>query len=104
MSSAIPSTAIQIDFAPIVSDPVLIWIICISLVFASISIIFYKSGIIWRSISALAFILLFLNPSIIEQQRSAVKDVAAVVVDKSPSQNFGNRANRTNEILANIKK
>jgi hypothetical protein len=45
---------------------------------------------------ALALILLALaNPSFTREDREPLSSVAAVVIDKSPSQNFGDRARET---------
>ena len=47
-------------------------------------------------IAALALILLALaNPSFTREDREPLSSVAAVVIDKSPSQNFGNRTQET---------
>src|ERR1700677_3986183 len=47
-------------------------------------------------IAALALILLALaNPSFTREEREPLSSVAAVVIDKSPSQNFGDRTNET---------
>ena len=49
-------------------------------------------------VAALALILLALaNPSFTREEREPLSSVAAVVVDKSPSQNFGERTRETNE-------
>src|SRR5580658_196288 len=47
-------------------------------------------------VAALALILLALaNPSFTREQREPLSSVAVVVIDKSPSQNFGDRARET---------
>src|SRR3954452_20789462 len=47
-------------------------------------------------VAALALILLALaNPSFTREDREPLSSVAAVVIDKSPSQNFGNRTGET---------
>jgi len=52
----------------------------------------------WMRVAALALILLALaNPSFTSEQREPLSSVAAVVVDKSLSQDFGNRAKETDE-------
>src|ERR1700726_1410400 len=47
-------------------------------------------------VAALALILLALaNPSFSREDREPLSSVVAVVIDKSPSQSFGNRAGET---------
>ncbi len=49
-------------------------------------------------VTALALILLALaNPSFTREDREPLSSVAAVVIDKSPSQNFGNRTRETEQ-------
>src|SRR5690606_5530624 len=49
-------------------------------------------------IGALALILLALaNPSFTREDREPLSSIAAVVIDKSPSQNFGERARETTQ-------
>src|ERR1700723_2693916 len=49
-------------------------------------------------VTALALILLALaNPSFTREDREPLSSVAAVVIDKSPSQNFGNRTQETDK-------
>jgi hypothetical protein len=56
-----------------------------------------------RSALALALIVLALaNPSLTREDRDPLSSVAVVVVDKSPSQNFGDRTRQTEEARAAI--
>ena len=53
--------------------------------------------------AALGFVLLTLaNPSILEEERDAIDDVVAIVVDKSPSQDIGQRADVTQATLEEV--
>src|SRR5271170_879011 len=59
-------------------------------------------GAVVRSL-ALAFIVLALaNPSLTREDREPLSSVAVVVVDKSPSQNLGERGRQTEEARAAI--
>ena len=50
----------------------------------------------WLRLLALSLLLLALaNPSFTREEREPLSSVAAVIVDKSPSQNFGDRTNET---------
>ena len=56
-------------------------------------------GILWRS-GALAMLLAILvNPSLVAEKRSPLRDVAVIVVDDSPSQQIGHRQEVTETAL-----
>jgi uncharacterized membrane protein len=92
----------SIHFTPLIDDNMLMAIGIIIAALASLSFIFLRKGMIWRSLCALAFLLYLAGPSLIEEQREGVKDVAAIVVDLSQSQSFAARPERTEEALAYI--
>ncbi|MGB3865969.1 MAG: hypothetical protein WBA29_10110 [Xanthobacteraceae bacterium] len=86
-----------IAFAPLV--PVLVlWIALAAVaVIAALLFISRSRGALVR-VAALALIVLALaNPSFTSEEREPLSSVAAVVVDKSPSQDFGTRAKETDE-------
>lgn len=86
-----------IAFAPLVPTLVL-WIgLAAIVVIAAVLMVARARGAAIR-IAALALILLALaNPSFTREEREPLSSVVAVVVDKSPSQNFGERTRETNE-------
>jgi hypothetical protein len=52
-------------------------------------------GIGWRSVAAAMLLAILVNPSLVEEKRSPLRDIAVVVVDESPSQEIGNRRQAT---------
>ncbi len=81
-----------IAFAPLVSVAVL-WVALAAIAVIALVLLLGRSRGAWVRIAALALILLALsNPSFTREEREPLSSVAAVVVDKSPSQNFGSRA------------
>ncbi|MEA2928805.1 MAG: hypothetical protein QOG38_1233 [Hyphomicrobiales bacterium] len=80
-----------ITFSPLV-PPAILWAsIAAAAVIAALLLTVRARGAILRTI-ALAFVALALaNPSLTREDREALPSVAVVVVDKSPSQNFGDR-------------
>ena len=84
-----------IAFTPLVPTPML-WIgLAAVVVIAAVLLLSRARGALVR-IGALALILLALaNPSFTSEEREPLSSVAAVVVDKSPSQDFGTRAKET---------
>ncbi len=58
----------------------------------------------WLRLAALAALALALiNPVFLDEQREPLKSVVAVVVDRSQSQDIGDRAKQTDEALAGLK-
>src|SRR6476469_5254948 len=80
-----------IAFTPLVPSLVLWLAAAVIVVIAVLLLIARARGAAVR-VTALALILLALaNPSFTREDREPLSSVAAVVIDKSPSQNFGNR-------------
>jgi hypothetical protein len=57
----------------------------------------------FRLLAAAAILLTLANPSLVEEEREPLKDVAAVVVDDTPSQSVGTRRDQMNEALLAIR-
>src|SRR5882757_9055121 len=84
-----------IAFAPLVPSLVLWIAIAAIVVIAALLLLSRARGAAVR-VTALALILLALaNPSFTREDREPLSSVAAVVIDKSPSQNFGQRSRET---------
>src|SRR6188508_1284162 len=80
-----------IVFTPLVPTIVL-WIALAAIVAISALLLLGRARGAAVRVAALALILLALaNPSFTREDREPLSSVAAVVIDKSPSQNFGNR-------------
>src|SRR5262249_24478927 len=84
-----------ISFAPLVAPWVLWTAIAVAVAVALLLIVVHSRGA-WVRAVALAFLALALaNPSLTREDREALPSVAAIVVDKSPSQSFGDRTQQT---------
>src|SRR5437868_12295164 len=84
-----------IAFTPLVPSLVLWLALAAITVIAALLLLRRARGAAVR-VTALALILLALaNPSFTREDREPLSSVAAVVIDKSPSQNFGNRTRET---------
>ncbi len=84
-----------IAFAPLV-PPLFLWVGLAAIVVIAVLLVVARSRGAAVRVAALALILLALaNPSFTREDREPLSSVAAVVVDRSPSQNFGNRNNET---------
>src|ERR1700741_2214060 len=84
-----------IAFTPLVPTPVLWIALAAIIVIAGLLLLGRARGAAVRG-AALALVLLALaNPSFTREEREPLSSVAAVVIDKSPSQNFGDRTRET---------
>src|SRR3954470_9417589 len=84
-----------IAFTPLVPSLVL-WIALAAIVVIAAVLLFGRARGAAVRVAALALILLALaNPSFTREDREPLSSVAAVVIDKSPSQNFGTRNDET---------
>jgi hypothetical protein len=80
-----------ITFAPLVPPEILWASLAVAAIVAALLLYVRARGAMLRTV-ALAFVALALaNPSLTREDREALPSVAVVVVDKSPSQNFGDR-------------
>jgi hypothetical protein len=86
-----------IAFTPLVPSVVL-WIASAAIVVIAAVLLLARARGAAVRVAALALIVLALaNPSFTREDREPLSSVAAVVVDKSPSQNFGDRNKQTDE-------
>jgi len=84
-----------IAFTPLVPSLVLWLAVAAIVVIAGLLLLGRARGAAVR-VTALALIVLALaNPSFTREDREPLSSVAAVVIDKSPSQNFGDRTGET---------
>jgi len=89
-----------IAFTPLVPSLVLWLALAAIVVIAALLLLGRSRGGVVR-VTALALIALALaNPSFTREDREPLSSVAVVVVDKSPSQNFGDRTHQTAEAQA----
>lgn len=97
------SSGLMLHLAPLVPT---IWLWGIAIFGAFLlgaSAFRYKRGLVMRLLVFIAFVLILLNPSILHEEREFAKDIAVVVVDKSVSQSFGKRNDRTELALKSIR-
>jgi len=89
-----------LSFTPLVPD-YLVWAaLAAACVVAVLLVVGRSRGALARTAALALFVLALLNPSITREDRDLLTSVAVVVVDKSPSQDFGNRAKQTEEVRA----
>ena len=84
-----------ISFAPLVPDYV-VWAALGVAILISVLLLVARSRGGWvRVIALLLMVLALANPSLTREDRDPIPSVAAVIIDKSPSQDFGDRNAQT---------
>jgi hypothetical protein len=89
-----------ISFAPLVPVHVLWAAIAVAVVISALLLFIRSRGALLRAAAMALLVLALANPSFTREDREPIPSVVAVVVDKSPSQNFGDRAKQTEEARA----
>ena len=84
-----------IAFAPLVPDYVVWAALGIAIVVAVLLVLARSRGALIRAGALALMVLALANPSFTREDRDPLTSVAAVIVDKSPSQNFGDRNAQT---------
>jgi hypothetical protein len=86
---------ISIAFAPLVSAEILWAAVAAACLFALLLFFSRSRGAAVRTLALALIALALANPSFTREDREPLSSVAVVVVDKSPSQNFGDRTEQT---------
>ncbi len=91
-----------VAFAPLVGSQILWAAIAAAVVLAALLFASRSRGAAIRTLALALIMLALANPSLTREHRDPLSSVAVVVVDKSPSQNFGDRARQTEEARAAV--
>ncbi len=91
-----------VSFAPIVPEYVVWTAFAVTALLAAMLLLARSRGALVRAIALALMVLALANPSITREDREPIPSVAAVIVDKSPSQEFGDRAAQTEAVRATL--
>lgn len=91
-----------IAFAPLVPAYVLWAAAGVALALAALLVAVRSRGGLVRALALAMMVLALANPSFTREDRDPLSSVAVVVIDKSPSQNFGDRQKQTDTARAQI--
>jgi len=91
-----------VAFAPLVGQEIL-WAAGAAVVVLALLLFIARSrGALVRVLGLALIVLALANPSLTREDRDPLSSIAVVVVDKSPSQNFGDRAQQTEKARAAV--
>ncbi|HEY4140355.1 MAG TPA: hypothetical protein VGM57_03015 [Pseudolabrys sp.] len=91
-----------ISFAPLVPDYVVWAALGAAILIGVLLMVSHSRGAWMRVIALLLMVLALANPSLTREDRDPIPSVAAVIIDKSPSQNFGDRNAQTDAAQAQV--
>ena len=91
-----------IAFAPLVNVQIFWAALAVACILALLLFVSRSPGAAIRTAGLALIVLALANPSLTREDRDPLSSVAVVVVDKSPSQNFGDRVRQTEEARAAI--
>lgn len=86
-----------VAFAPLVPQYVVWTAFGVAVLLSILLLIARSRGAVMRTIAMAMLVLALANPSMTREDRDPIPSVAAVIVDKSPSQEFGDRAAQTEQ-------
>ena len=96
------STVTDIAFAPLLP----LWLLIPFAVLAVLLVVYGVTrgapGMAWRTVVLAALAVAIANPSLIEERREALPDIALIVVDQSASQTIGERGDQAQATLATM--
>src|SRR5213079_1512687 len=91
-----------ITFSPLVPNEILWAALAVAVIVAALLLVIRSRGAWVRALALGLAALALANPSLTREDREALASVAVVVVDKSPSQNFGYREKQADAVRAAI--
>ncbi len=86
------SGAATLVFAPLLPWPLILGLAAVAAALVGVALFRRARGVGWRTAVFAVALAALANPSLLEEERESLPDVAVVVVDESPSQAIGDRA------------
>src|SRR5476651_632628 len=91
-----------ISFSPLAPDYVVWAGLAVAVLIAGLLLVARSRGAAVRAMALALMVLALANPSLTREDRDPIPSVAAVIIDKSPSQNFGDRNAQTEAARATL--
>ncbi len=94
----------KLDWTPLVPLSVLLAVAAIAVLALAFAVLARRPGTVMRAVALAALLAALGNPSFVTEERDRLKDVVALVVDRSGSQRLGGREAQTEKVKAEIEK
>lgn len=92
-----------ISFQPLLPINLILILAIIALIIILVGLFLRRQGAVLRLLALSALVLALANPVMVEEQREPIKSIVGIVVDRSPSQNYGTRTRDTDDALNALK-
>ncbi|MER8698646.1 MULTISPECIES: hypothetical protein [unclassified Mesorhizobium] len=92
----------SLSFEPLITWPLLAVVLVPLLLLALVGLWFRQRGAVFRLAALIALAAALLNPVFLDEEREPLKSIVAVVVDRSQSQDIGDRTKQTDAALAGL--
>ena len=93
---------LSIDWVPHVPWPLLAALGGVAVALAAFALWRRAPGVWWRALAIATLLLALANPTLIEEDREVLSDVALLVVDRSPSQKIADRSAETDHAVSGL--
>src|SRR5579872_1943400 len=100
MIAAIGGSAYTLAAAPLLAWWAIAALGAAALVVLALGLWRRARGIWWRATALAMLLTILVNPSLVQEKRSPLRDVAVILVDDSPSQQIGDRTKAREAALA----
>jgi hypothetical protein len=102
-ATAMSASVFSMAFSPLLPPILLAVLAVLALIGVAFGLARKARGIWWRGLALGVLLLALLNPSLKDEQREPLTDIALVVVDDSPSQNIGDRRAQSEAALTELR-
>lgn len=96
------SAAITIIWDPLVPLAVLIALAVAATLVVGFALWRRARGVLWRGLGAAALLAVLANPTVVQEERESLTDIALVAIDRSASQDIAPRPGQTREIVETL--
>lgn len=93
----------RIDFNPLLDWQILLPLFAAAVVLLALAYWRGAGAPAWRALALAVGFVALLNPSVVEEQRRALKDIALIIADQSPSQKIGSRGEVREKAIATLR-
>src|SRR5450631_3015731 len=97
-------TTFSVTFAPLLPSSLLIALSILCALVVGLLLFQRRRGGVLRAAAFAVILLSLFDPSLVRQDREALKDVVAVVLDRSGSQSIGDRTAQTDAVRSALEK
>ena len=93
----------SLTFAPLLPWPLLAALALLALALCAFGLWRRARGILWRTAVLLLGVLTLANPVVVREQRQPLGDIAALLIDRTPSQTINDRPTQLDTALEQLR-